>query len=442
MKKLPIGLLVIVTSVVYAQQPRPRSKRPIPTIAVTSPEGIPYVTLLSDDGIPVQLREDLTLLSESMVAQRERWKEERKWNVPFATDSLEAFLNALGSIRNLYATKDSFLAVNEEQKKKILSASPEAKVVILPDARATFTSLEPLRDSLRQLDLNDSIAILQIADYFVVPELLSVLPSIIAQKLSLSESLDLFAHQDVSFLDRFNVLSRSPQASQIAKDLFKDNPGAFFKSIITIPHDDMVKNATFSPDGTKVVTASWDKTAKIVDANTGRVIATIRHAGGVFSPGDVDNATFSPDGTKIVTASKDGTAKIVDANTGSLLAAIRHDSVIFDAAFSPDSTRVVTASNDHTAQISNATNGDPITLVQHGPLSTPQHFLQMAPRLLLLLMTTLLKFLVQPMVILSFRQFNMATGLTLQYFLQMVPRLLLLLLIALLKLLTQLQATL
>ena len=68
-------------------------------------------------------------------------------------------------------------------------------------------------------------------------------------------------------------------------------------SVITIEHGKWVKSAVFSPDGTKIVTASLDETAKIVDVESGEVLSTIKHGNAVWS------AVFSPDGTKIVTAS-------------------------------------------------------------------------------------------------------------------------------------------
>ena len=70
-------------------------------------------------------------------------------------------------------------------------------------------------------------------------------------------------------------------------------------------------SAAFSPDGTRVVTASDDKTARLWDAATGAPIAVLSgHEDAVWS------AAFSPDGTRVVTASKDKTARLWDAATG------------------------------------------------------------------------------------------------------------------------------
>ena len=43
-------------------------------------------------------------------------------------------------------------------------------------------------------------------------------------------------------------------------------------------------NAAFSPDGSRVVTASWDKTARLWDGKTGAPLATLAgHEGDVQS---------------------------------------------------------------------------------------------------------------------------------------------------------------
>ena len=56
----------------------------------------------------------------------------------------------------------------------------------------------------------------------------------------------------------------------------------------------------FSPDGARILTASGDKTAKLWDAASGKLIASFDHQGRVLN-----GAAFSPDGTRILTASAD-----------------------------------------------------------------------------------------------------------------------------------------
>jgi WD40 repeat protein len=127
--------------------------------------------------------------------------------------------------------------------------------------------------------------------------------------------------------------------------------------LVTLHHDGEVQDASFSPDGTKVVTASADDTAQVWDAATGQKIGqAMRHTDWVHT------AEFSPDGTKVVTASWDGTARVWDARTGAQIGnAMQHDVPIEGgrvncAHFSPDGTEIVTCSWDHTARIWDATN--------------------------------------------------------------------------------------
>jgi WD40 repeat protein len=72
----------------------------------------------------------------------------------------------------------------------------------------------------------------------------------------------------------------------------------------------VVNAASFSADGTKLVTLSADKTAaQIWDAKTGKPIGkALRHEGAVNA------ASFSADGLLLVTASADDTARIWDEN--------------------------------------------------------------------------------------------------------------------------------
>ncbi|MDR3232099.1 MAG: hypothetical protein LBT46_00250, partial [Planctomycetaceae bacterium] len=67
--------------------------------------------------------------------------------------------------------------------------------------------------------------------------------------------------------------------------------------IVLEGHTDTVRSAAFSPDGTKIVTASEDNTARIWDAATGKELQKLEgHTHYVWS------AVFSPDGKRIVTA--------------------------------------------------------------------------------------------------------------------------------------------
>ncbi len=110
-------------------------------------------------------------------------------------------------------------------------------------------------------------------------------------------------------------------------------------------HEAEIQTAVFSPDGSKILTASWDDTAKLWDL-TGKLLADFKG-----HTDDVSSAVFSPDGSKILTASSDKTAGLWDL-TGELLAELKgHKAVVTSAVFSPDGKRIITASDDGTVII-------------------------------------------------------------------------------------------
>jgi WD40 repeat protein len=140
-------------------------------------------------------------------------------------------------------------------------------------------------------------------------------------------------------------------------------------------HEAGIASAAFSPDGTRVVTASQDKTARIWDAATGKAIIVLRD-----HEGAVNSGAFSPDGTRVVTASEDRTARIWDAATGEAIAVLRIQNdpgyfhAVLIAAFSPDGARIVTGSADFTARLWDVATGLEIAVLRRDSMVTSATF--------------------------------------------------------------------
>lgn len=122
--------------------------------------------------------------------------------------------------------------------------------------------------------------------------------------------------------------------------------------LANLEHKADVKYAEFSPDGEKVVTASWDGTVTIWNAATGTAQHTLS-ASRVM----VLKASFSHDSKKAVTAGSDQLAVWNVAAGQQLLLLEGHTDMINDAVFSPDNSKVASISKDKTAKLWNAENG-------------------------------------------------------------------------------------
>ena len=119
-------------------------------------------------------------------------------------------------------------------------------------------------------------------------------------------------------------------------------------------HDDSVENVGFNPDSSRIVSGSKDKTIKLWDSITGELLMTLSgHDDAVRCVG------FSPDSSRIVSGSKDKTIKLWDSITGELLMTLSgHDDAVRSVGFSPDSSRIVSGSKDKTIKLWDSITGE------------------------------------------------------------------------------------
>jgi WD40 repeat protein len=117
-------------------------------------------------------------------------------------------------------------------------------------------------------------------------------------------------------------------------------------------HADRVHTVAFSPDGTRIVTGSFDQTVRIWDTATGTELKVLAgHSDIVMS------AVFSPDASRIVSASVDKTARVWDADSGRLICVIDgHTASVRTAIYTPDGKGILTASGDTTVRLWDASS--------------------------------------------------------------------------------------
>ncbi len=168
--------------------------------------------------------------------------------------------------------------------------------------------------------------------------------------------------------DGVDNVAFSPDGSRLATATY--NKALIWDAVTGAPlsqsmQDYYVRSIAFCPDGSRLATLSSHEayldTAIIWDAVTGT-----RLGGYMQHEGDVELIAFSPDGSRLATTSRDNTefdyiARIWDAFTGGPVGEpMRHEIGINSIAFSPDGSRLVTASADGIARFWNAVTGLPL----------------------------------------------------------------------------------
>ncbi|KAF8344352.1 WD40-repeat-containing domain protein [Cantharellus anzutake] len=137
-------------------------------------------------------------------------------------------------------------------------------------------------------------------------------------------------------------------------------------SLLTIRgHTGWVCWVSFLPDGSRVVSGSWDGTARIWDAVTGDELMIFRgHTQRVCT------VSFPSDGSRLASASEDQTVRIWDALTGDELKVLRgHTEQVWSVSFSPDGSKVASSSQDSTVRIWDAVAGNELKVLRGHTMS-------------------------------------------------------------------------
>ncbi len=125
-------------------------------------------------------------------------------------------------------------------------------------------------------------------------------------------------------------------------------------------HD--VRVLAIRPDGRLLAAAGWDPDIVLVEPDTGRVRAILRHAPEQpepVPPTVVQALAFSPDGRQLLSAGRDRLLRLWDAEKGTLVKEMRgHTDEVFAAVFHPDGKRIASGGRDRAIRIWDAERGE------------------------------------------------------------------------------------
>jgi WD40 repeat protein len=174
-----------------------------------------------------------------------------------------------------------------------------------------------------------------------------------------------------------NVLPEDPERSlilglyswgarqEMAPSLMQSLHDAVLSSLARstlLGHERAVTSLAWSPDGSKIATASEDDTVKVWDVAGGRKPLTLRgHKKSVTS------VAWSPDGSKLASASEDYTVKVWEAASGRELQPLKgHQDAVTSVAWSPDGSKLATTSSDQTVKVWEGRSGRELLTVKSG----------------------------------------------------------------------------
>jgi WD40 repeat protein/serine/threonine protein kinase len=121
-------------------------------------------------------------------------------------------------------------------------------------------------------------------------------------------------------------------------------------------HGAAVTAVSFSPDGTRLLSASKDGTARVWDAAAGREVGSF--AG---HDGAVNDVAYQPDGLRAASAGDDGRVRVWDTATGQeALSLAGHVGTVAGVRFSPDGERLVSVGRDGSVRFWDAHGGQEV----------------------------------------------------------------------------------
>src|SRR5579859_3034758 len=236
---------------------------------------------------------------------------------------------------------------------KIPTVSPAVEQVVMrvlekdPDKR--FGNVREFALALEQASQSDAPTSGQTVTT-IAPVVDEALPSNISMTLlPVSSPVTLQVNETPPVAPAVRTPSASMAQAQVAGTILSSYRG----------HRTSVSSLSWSSDGSRIISASNDKTVHVWDATTGNNLYLFQDESDA-----VRLVAWSPDGTRVATVGVDGVARVWDVVTNRLIAGYANHSgdTVNTTMWSPTQQRLASAGNDGTVHVWDATLGLPITV--------------------------------------------------------------------------------
>jgi WD40 repeat protein len=175
--------------------------------------------------------------------------------------------------------------------------------------------------------------------------------------------------KDPKAFDKTGSMRPAPsegQALNVSRDIIRDTladlipAGRITHRIGTHLHQ--YHGVAISPDGSKMLTANRDRTARLWDMATGQCLMVFEG-----HTGELRRAAFTNDGTRAVTTADDGTLRLSNLATGECDHVMEgHRDTVTPDAVSPGDRHVISGSADGTVRVWSLPGGTPEHIVELG----------------------------------------------------------------------------